>query len=505
MFKNPLIRTHIAFLPFGLLLLQGVLQSETAVAQGSWYWNQSLNTEASLLSGTVVAGESGIAAIYYNPATISEMKRNNLSLSANLFSLTLYNANNALGTDFPADRTQLDVQPRVISLTMNPKNKPDLTIELAYFCRVNDYLQVNQGTSLAGDIIASNPGIENYTAEFYYRSRFQDYYAGLGMGYKLSNSLAVGFSALISYKDDQYYSLINAQAFTGPENSTGPSGQYLSQSMYHLKYTIFDTRLITKIGVHWKNGNWAVGTNLNLPSLKIFGDGTVVRQFEYANIHKDTINTLSYSLYYGGRQRKCTSHFKDPLSIAAGINYYTPSGNAIFLFSTEYFFGLDDYRYIEAAPDPEDKGYDHTPGDPDEWLSFTLRHQPVLNAGVAFRQRISGELWFSGGFRTDFNYSKSARDVEFYSTNSRYFYAYDVYHINYGLGHKFKNGSIILGMQFTHGRANDQRQIVNLTDPVEYISEMHMPLTGKQNKNVDIRYNDIMIYFGFVFNFLKTE
>jgi len=52
-----------------------------AQAQGIRYWDQTLNSEAALLSNIVVAGESGVAAIYYNPATITEMKRNNLSLS----------------------------------------------------------------------------------------------------------------------------------------------------------------------------------------------------------------------------------------------------------------------------------------------------------------------------------------------------------------------------------------------------------------------------------------
>ncbi len=45
---------------------------------------------------------------------------------------------------------------------------------------------------------------------------------------------------------------------------------------------------------------------------------------------------------------------------------------------------------------------------------------------------------------------------------------FNVYHVNYGLGFNFKRGSIILGMQFSHGQSNDQKQIVNLTEPVEY-------------------------------------
>jgi hypothetical protein len=501
MVKNPVHKPCIVLFPAGYFILLLALYTEQVEAQGSWYWNQSLNAEASLLSGAVVAGESGIAAIFYNPATIPEMTRNNLSLSANLFSLTVYNARNALGTDFPANRTQLDIQPRVLTLTLNPRKKPDLTIEIAYFCKTNDYLQINQGTSLTADVITANPGDEHYTADFYFRTRFQDYYGGIGLGYKLSSSLAVGFSGMFSYKDDQYYNLITTSAFTGP----GSSEQYLSEAMYNLKYNMFDVRFITKLGLHWKKNLWSFGMNLNIPSLKIFGDGTVVKQYEYSNIHKIAGNPESSSTYYGGRQRKCSSHFKDPFSIAAGTNYYTASGNAVFLFTAEYFFGLSEFDYIEAKKEPGEDGYHYAPGEPEEWLSFKSQQRPMFNAGIAFRQRLSGELMFSGGFRTDFHYTKPVQEEEYLTHNQKVFYAFDLYHFNYGLGYGFKRGSIILGMQFTHGRANDQRQIVNLTEPVEYIDDAQLPLTGPINHNVQIRYNDVMIYFGFVFNFLKES
>jgi hypothetical protein len=488
-------------LPAAFLLSLLIIISEPAGAQGAWYWNQSLNTEASMLSGAVVAGESGIAAIYYNPATIPEMTRNSLSLSANLFSLSKYNANNALGSDFPASRTQLDVQPRILTLTLNPKKYPDVTIEMAYFCKTNDYMQVNQGTSLMADIVPANPGNELYSADFYYRSKFQDYYGGVGLGYKLSNSLAVGFSGMISYKDDQYYNLITTNAFTGPETEQ----QYLAAGMYNMKYNMYNVRLITKLGVHWRLQSWSFGANVNLPSIRIFGDGTVVKQYEFSNIHKDAGNPEASSTYYGGRQKNCVAHFKDPLSVAVGANYYTPSGNAVFLFTAEYFFGLQDFDYIEASHEPGEDGYDYAPGEPEDWLSFIAKQKPVLNVGVAFRQRISGELMFSGGFRTDFNYFDQVQEEEYLSYNQKTFYTFDLYHVNYGLGYGFKRGSIILGMQFSHGRANDQPQVINLTDPVEYISDAQLPLTGPINYNVKIRYNDIMIYFGFVFNFLKEK
>jgi hypothetical protein len=479
----------------------GFLICSTAGAQGTGrYWDQNLNSEAALLSGAVVAGEGGIAAIYYNPATITEMTKNNLSLSANLFSVYFFKADKALGVSFPADRVQFDIYPRIITLTLNPKKNPDLTIELAFFTKANEYLQINKGISLSDDIIAANPGDENYTGEYYLRSRFQDYYGGAGFGYKVSEKLSLGLSTLISYKDDQFYNLISANAFT-----IGDQAQYLSDAAYHLKYNMFDVRLITKLGMRYKQQSWAFGANVNLPSVKIFGDGTVVRQYKYSNIHLEPSAPDASELYYAGRQRNCKAHFKDPLSIAAGLNFYSPSGKSILLFTAEYFLGLSSYRYIEASNDPGEEGYDFAPGEPGEWLSFRIQQEPVFNAGVAFKQQINSNLGFSGGFRTDFKCVDYSDYPGFLEYNKKSNYNVNVYHLNYGLNKVFKRGSITLGMQFSYGQDKNENQIINLTEPVEYINETIMPLTGPVQNNVTVRYTDVSIYFAFLFNFMKDE
>jgi hypothetical protein len=488
-----------------VILLCLIFTWKPAFNQGSWYWNPSLNSEASLLSGVVVAGESGIASIYYNPANITEMAYSNLSLSANLFTFTIFNADNALGTDFPADRLQFNIQPRIITLTFRPKKKPDLYIEIAYYTKNKYYYLVNQGIAINTDVIPSNPGNEYYTADYYYRWSYQNHHGGAGIGYKISESISLGYSLLISYTEDLFYNLITANTFMLPAVPSDGQGQLLAGSMYQLNYNPFDVRLINKLGMRWKNSNWSLGLNITAPSMKVFGDGKVIKQYTYTNIHKDPQDPEGSSAYSGGRQKKCASHFKDPLSMAAGINYYTSSGKTILLFNAEYFFGIPAYSYIEARSDPGEYGYNYGSDDPKEWLSFASKHKPILNLGLAIKQKISHDLTLSGGYRTDFNFISPIDEAEFQHYNTRSIYQYDIYHATYGLSYSYPRGSLILGMQFSHGRKRDQDQIVNLTEPVEYINESVIPLTGPVNSNVDVRYNDILLYFSFVFNFLKDK
>jgi hypothetical protein len=268
---------------------------------------------------------------------------------------------------------------------------------------------------------------------------------------------------------------------------------------------MFDVRLITKFGLHYKKDSWALGANINFPSLKLFGDGTVVKQLGYSDIHKEAGNPEGSDLYYSGRQQKCMAHFKDPLSIAFGANYYSPSGKSILLFTTEYFFGIPEYDYIEADNDPGEDGYNLSPVEAGEWLSFTARSEAVFNAGVAFKQQINSDLMFSGGFRTDFRYYDPSDDPGYLEMNKRSNYNINVYHFNSGFSKNFKGGSITFGMQFSYGQEKNLQQMINLSDPVEYISNEILPLTGTLSNTVLMRYIDISIYFGFLFNFMKDE
>jgi hypothetical protein len=111
----------------------------------------------------------------------------------------------------------------------------------------------------------------------------------------------------------------------------------------------------------------------------------------------------------------------------------------------------------------------------------------------------------SGGFRTDFRYINTDDKPGILDTRSNTAYPLNVYHFNSGLGYNFKRGSIIVGTQFSYGQEKNQEQVINLTEPVEYINPSILPLTGPLHNDVLVRYYDITIYFGFLFNFMKEE
>ena len=66
---------------YGILFIIIVIGPQIGKAQSHNHWTQSFNEESSLLSGAVVGGGAGPAAIYYNPASIAEITESKFSIS----------------------------------------------------------------------------------------------------------------------------------------------------------------------------------------------------------------------------------------------------------------------------------------------------------------------------------------------------------------------------------------------------------------------------------------
>jgi len=60
---------------------------------------------------------------------------------------------------------------------------------------------------------------------------------------------------------------------------------------------------------------------------------------------------------------------------------------------------------------------------------------------------------------------------------------------------------LMIGFQYTLGRANNQKQYLNLSDPVEYNMTENVPLQGTRQNTMKGSYNSLSVYFGATFNF----
>lgn len=163
-------------------------------AQSSNHWTRNFNEESSLLSGAVVGGGAGPAAIFYNPAGIAEIEESKLSLNASLFSYDILRARNAWGDDIDFYKTRFVVVPRFVSYMLKPRNRPNWSLEFAFLNNENFQMEDIGSVDRLIDIIQAQPGEERYNAFYRYDNKFRDDWIGAGGSYKIDPNFFIGTS-----------------------------------------------------------------------------------------------------------------------------------------------------------------------------------------------------------------------------------------------------------------------------------------------------------------------
>ena len=476
--------------------------------QSNNHWTRSFNEESSLLSGAVVGGGAGPSAIYFNPSSISEITESKLSLHMSLFSFNFVNVKNVLGDGIDLNGSKVLIEPRFMSYMIKPKNHPEWSLEIAFLNNENYYLDMTQSVDQENNILTNLPGEERYYALFHYSNHYRDDWFGFGGSLKLSPALSVGGSMFLTVRSLEYRYELNIEAY--PLDSVFIEDEYLPfysasyQELDYLKYN--DYRLLWKFGLLYKKKRFSVGVCLTTPSIGgIYTDGKrVSRKQKRSNISSPESGEALPDYYLGDYQEKKAVEVnkKSPLSIAAGLTFYSKDNTKTLYTTVEYFAGLDPYR-LAQADESTNLASSTVPEmfQLNEWLTFVSGAKPVLNAALGYRWVVKENIMLMTGFRTDFNYKKNYNYDPLLESKSVKGIQLDYYHLTGGLSLRIWGQDLITGLQYTIGREKNQKQFVNLSDPVEYNSIENAPLQGTRQDNMSSLWNSLSLYFGATFNF----
>ena len=502
---NHLLKITGSLLIFVWAILTGSFKS--AQGQSDYYWAQNFNTESALLAGAVVGGNAGPSAIFYNPALINQDESHKFALSANLISFQSMELDNIAGENTDFNKFIFQVQPKFISYAGAPSKNPKWTYEFAFLVPLTRNIKFTYLFYDELDIIKRLDGPEDYIGEIVYRNQYDDYYVGGGLSYELSDRFSIGFSLFVSIKVLEYRSTLATKAMqeTDTVYSNGiPEPFYFAQNTYAEQMKYWDISLVTKFGVQYRslNGNWGVGLNMTFPNLSIYGEGKVKKEFYRSNVFDNYSGEFSSDFAFSGYQEKLRTKVKDPFSIAVGVRYNTPNRKNAIMLTSEYFLAIDPYSMLKTT-DSKVVGNLQV-GSVAEAMTFYTSARAVLNLGLGFVQYINERLTINGGFKTDFNTltGMDQKDVvnPWYHPlmNDLYF---DKFHIIAGPRLDVKRFGIVLGIQYTWGRQKDLYNIANFSDPFEYIPETNQALQGVRQKNMNVIYNEISLFFGVTYGF----
>jgi len=477
------------------------------MGQSHNHWTRSFNEESSLLSGAVVGGGAGPAAIYYNPSSIGEITESKISVNASLFSFDSYNAQNALGDGIDIKSLNILIEPRFMSVMIKPEKHPEWSLEIAFLNNENYNVDITQSVDYNIDVLNNLPGEERYHALFQFSNKYRDDWLGFGGSWKLNPNFYIGASMFVSIRQLEYRYLIDIEAF--PLDSVIIDDDFIpfySAHYYEMEYVKYtDYRLLWKFGLLYTADRFSIGLNITTPSIGgIYSDYNLVSREQkqsYISMPESGEPLPDYEIVDYREKKDVFVNSKSPLSIAAGFTYYFQEKSKTLYITVEYFAGLDPFRLVQA-----EESLDIAAGSPieelpyNEWLTFVGGAKPVLNAAAGYRWKLKENLMILGGFRTDFNYRKDYNYDHMTDYNIIRGLDLDLYHLNGGFSWRILGQDLMIGFQYTLGRANNQKQYLNLSDPVEYNMTENVPLQGTRQNTMKGSYNSLSVYFGATFN-----
>jgi hypothetical protein len=492
-----------------IIMLVMIVWPRFVSSQSTNYWTRSFNEESSLLSGAVVGGGSGPTAIYYNPASISEVKASKLSLNASLFSFDMITLKNGLGTGIDINSTKFNIEPRFLSYMIKSKRFDKWSFEIAILNNENGKFLLTESVDDKMDILKGIPGDERYFAFYKFSKQFRDDWGGFGASVRISERLTAGVSMFITVKSLEFEHSLEINAYpledSIPENNLAEPLYVASYgSSNYLKFN--DYRLTWKIGFLYQKDNYSFGMNITTPSLGgIYSDGKRdYRKEQQTNITSPESGEPLPDYVIADYQEKenVSVNYKTPFSLAAGFTYYRPDKEQIFYISAEYFSRIEPYRWVEA----EESAHIGSTGFISssllsEWLTYINGAKALFNAAFGISWKLKQDLQLLGGFRTDFSNKINLDYRNFEDFQKLPTIQTNLYHVTCGLSWNILGQDLITGLQYTLGYNKNLKQLANLSDPVEFNTAEMAALQGTRTYEMDQVFHSISLYLGASFNF----
>ena len=461
-----------------------------AWAQPANYWTNSFNTEASLLSGSVVGGNSGITAIFYNPAGISDIKESRFDLNASLFNVEHKTYYNPLGEDTEMENWSFKVFPRFTSYVYQSKKHKDVTYQFAIFNRSSAKTEIYNRV-ISKDYNLMNLYIEEeYTGTFDLSSQYDDYWGSLGISKQINEKLSIGVAFNISVQSLSYTRLSSANVI--PVNyQYGDTIPLISSTWQsYEKIKAYNWRFVGKVGLNYKHDNWTAGLNITLPSMRLFGNADVNKTISQSNIYHGSNRVPDYYL----NEYPSYVYFKmqDPFSISAGWMYKDKPRQSEYYITLEYFAPVHEYLSVDTK---KETGNESVLGS--NFSSYRFGNKQILNIALGYKMVLNKKLGFLAGFRTDFNPYIMGYNEKYWQSNRFEAINVNLYHLTGGIKFDYKQSSFIVGLQQSVGYKFKQEEFINFYNPVNYNPETRLALQGSRGDNMTYFYNSIGFYLGF--------
>jgi|FLOH01.1.fsa_nt_gi hypothetical protein len=497
-----------------ILILSGLIISTVSHSQlMNHYWSFNFNSQSSLLSGAVVAGDGANTSIFFNPATISEIKNgSNLSVAASLLTWGVYYFKDALGSNVDISNLSFNAQPHFLSYSYRPHDSK-FAFAFTILTRMKDRFDINYYNSKEIDIISTNPGTEIYKVAYNYFMDYSDSWFGLACSYDVSERFKIGTSLFLSAAYLSYRTSTSTIAYSATDTlwiDGVPNPSLVSEGSYLETFKFTDYRMIAKLGFNYVIDKWRFGLNFTSQSFSLFSTGKeAFREQSMSNITNQETGEFmpGYVIVNGQIKKNLNARIKFPFSVSFGLIYEINNANNRLYFTMEYFSRIKPYKMIDSPiRDDITSVIIYNKLENKDWLSIADVAKPVLNVAIGYRWQLSERLMFLSGLRTDFNNINNADYKQYSNYNKVNTADINIYHLTGGFQFfLLQKYLLVAGGEFSFGYDKNQKQIANFSNPVEYNAKDHRVLQGPLENKMDVFFFGFNVYLSASFKFGKNK
>lgn len=317
-----------------LLLLSAALS-----AQDNHYWTHQFGTRSALMGGAVVGGVSDTSANFYNPARLGWVTNDSLKVSADGYQLSTLTITDGAGKGQNLTSSQGDIIPLTASgvfLFSQPRIGLGFQILARQFSNVRASVRRERSFNIIDD--ARSPGDEDFIGSFQFDSDTEEYWAGLGFGWAITDWLAIGITHFGALRFETRGASVTTRAVGSNAEVYGADS--------HVGWDLWNVRMLWKAGISVELDGLKMGLTVTTPSLNLFGSAIVWRQLTVNDL--DLLDSgTGLDLEANDRRDGVATRINSPFSLASGVEY--DFGIAVLGLAWEWYLPVGMYKV--AAPE----------------------------------------------------------------------------------------------------------------------------------------------------------
>lgn len=473
-----------------LFLLLAIFSCTNTDAQDRHYWSQMGGITAGLLGGSAIAGLKDNSTLYYNAAAMSFANNPSISVGANTYRLRLLNIDNAFGEDLNQFNSGFVVNPDLIGgLLFSKKND---RLRFGYSIATKFLFDHNSSSQVVNETASGETQVGNFDI----RNKLQETWVNSAVSYKATQNLAFGFTLIVAIRSQTYSNYIGAQLI--------PAIALLDASRFdsHIVYNYWNVKSLARISLALDYERFRFGWNATLPSLNLFGNAYLKREFSLVN-NPSVQNQLPTSIISTGSDKEMPTTHKYPFSSAVGVSFKLKNKDWIH-FSSEFFLSIKKYEVFSSDLEPvtfpvevldsiNNKYFSEV-----KFLELSEQAKSILNFSVGYESFLTENWGILAGFRTDFNFNST--DNFDLGELRPYYSTWDIYYVSGGVWGIIKDQKITSGIEIGITPNTTMRQLVNFDD----IDSPDYPLMGSPQNTAIANQLIFRLFLGIEIDFIRN-